>query len=76
MLISLAENAFKHGVEPKIGPARIEVSARRTVDGSLEITVADDGVGFGAGKPSAAAWGWPTSASGCSSSTPAARRWC
>ena len=46
MLISLAENAFKHGVEPKIGPARIEVSARRTGDGSLEITVADDGVGF------------------------------
>ncbi|MBL8349398.1 MAG: histidine kinase [Burkholderiaceae bacterium] len=49
MLISLAENAFKHGVEPKIGPARIEVAARRTAEGGLEISVADDGVGFGAG---------------------------
>jgi signal transduction histidine kinase len=47
MLISLVENAVKHGVEPKVGPARIEVSAERTADGRLAITVADDGVGFG-----------------------------
>ena len=47
MLISLAENAVKHGVEPKIGPVHIEVSARRAADGRLEITVADDGAGFG-----------------------------
>ncbi len=47
MLISLAENAVKHGVEPKIGPALVEVSACRTAAGDLEITVADDGVGFG-----------------------------
>jgi signal transduction histidine kinase len=46
MLISLAENAVKHGVEPKIGPARVEVRARRE-GGQLEITVADDGAGFG-----------------------------
>jgi hypothetical protein len=49
MLISLAENAVKHGVEPKIGPVRIEVSAERAADGRLRITVADDGVGFGDG---------------------------
>ena len=49
MLISLAENAVKHGVEPKIGPARIEVEARRNEAGALEVTVADDGAGFGAG---------------------------
>ncbi|MBL8345652.1 MAG: histidine kinase [Rubrivivax sp.] len=49
MLISLAENAVKHGVEPKIGPARIDVSARRTDDGRLQVTVADDGAGFGSG---------------------------
>jgi sensor histidine kinase YesM len=49
MLISLAENAVKHGVEPKIGPVRIEVRAERHADGRLRITVADDGVGFGAG---------------------------
>ena len=48
MLISLAENAVKHGVEPKIGPAHVEVRARRAADGRLEITVADDGAGFGA----------------------------
>jgi LytS/YehU family sensor histidine kinase len=47
MLISLAENAVKHGIEPKIGPARIEVTARRADDGRLEVTVADDGAGFG-----------------------------
>ncbi len=50
MLISLVENAVKHGIEPKIGPARIEVQARRIETGneaSLELTVADDGVGFG-----------------------------
>ncbi len=49
MLISLAENAVKHGVEPKIGPARVEVSAARAADGRLQLTVADDGVGFGEG---------------------------
>ncbi|MCW5612947.1 MAG: histidine kinase [Rubrivivax sp.] len=48
MLISLAENAVKHGVEPKIGPAQVGVQARRTDDGRLAVTVADDGAGFGA----------------------------
>jgi signal transduction histidine kinase len=47
MLISLAENAVKHGAEPKVGPVRIELSARRTGDARLEVTVADDGAGFG-----------------------------
>ena len=47
MLISLAENAVKHGVERKMGPARVDVSARRVGDDRLEITVADDGKGFG-----------------------------
>ena len=48
LLISLVENAVKHGVEPKVGPARVDVTARRGDDGRLEITVADDGVGFNA----------------------------
>jgi hypothetical protein len=47
MLISLAENAIKHGVELKIGPACITVTAERTADGRLALRVADDGVGFG-----------------------------
>ncbi len=48
MLISLAENAVKHGAEPKIGPVHIDIAARRDEEGRLEVTVADDGAGFGA----------------------------
>lgn len=47
MLISLAENAIKHGVEPKIGPAHVALTAARDAQGRLAVTVADDGVGFG-----------------------------
>ncbi len=47
MLISLAENAVKHGVEPKLGPAQVAVQAERSADGRLLLRVLDDGVGFG-----------------------------
>jgi len=47
MLISLAENAVKHGVEPKIGLVHVAVRAQLAGDGTLEVTVADDGAGFG-----------------------------
>ena len=50
MLISMVENAIKHGVEPKIGSVHISVTARKLQrDGEqlLELTVADNGVGFG-----------------------------
>ena len=50
MLISLVENAVKHGVEPKVGPARVDVTARRRGFGEgaqLELVVCDDGAGFG-----------------------------
>lgn len=53
MLISLVENAVKHGIEPKIGPALVVVSAARTGSGDLAVTVADDGVGFGGSDASA-----------------------
>ncbi len=49
MLISLVENAVKHGIELKPGPARIDVRARRVDDAQgthLEIAVIDDGMGF------------------------------
>ena len=46
MLISLAENAIKHGVERKIGPARVDVHVERDTSGRLVLTVADDGPGF------------------------------
>ncbi len=48
MLISLVENAVKHGIELKKGPALIRVTATRTDTDFLELSVEDDGVGFGA----------------------------
>jgi signal transduction histidine kinase len=49
MLLSLAENAIKHGVEPKAGACSIVVEAERLSDGMLEVRVIDDGVGLRAG---------------------------
>lgn len=49
MLISLVENAIKHGIEPKPGPARIDVLARQVKNADethIELSVADDGAGF------------------------------
>jgi len=48
MLISLVENAVKHGIEPKKGPAHIRVTAARLEGDLLELSVQDDGVGFSA----------------------------
>nr|WP_314861214.1 histidine kinase [uncultured Undibacterium sp.] len=50
MLISLVENAVKHGIEPKKGAVKISVSAKKiTVAGQekLQLCVKDNGVGFG-----------------------------
>jgi hypothetical protein len=50
MLISLVENAVKHGIELKKGPAHILVKVERLTKGdadSLAIRVIDDGLGFG-----------------------------
>ncbi len=48
MLQTLAENAIKHGLEPKTGGGRIWITARREPDGGhVAVTVADDGIGFG-----------------------------
>ena len=52
MLISLVENAVKHGIELKKGPVQIFVSAERAVLDNQEkliLTVRDDGLGFSAG---------------------------
>ncbi len=48
MLVSLVENAVKHGAEPKVGPVHVAIAARRTEAGQLELSVVDDGAGFGA----------------------------
>ena len=50
MLQTLVENAIQHGIEPKVGPGHIRVSARLDSGGPthrLVLQVADDGVGFG-----------------------------
>jgi signal transduction histidine kinase len=45
LLISLVENAIKHGAEPKPGATRVTLVAR-VVNYKLEVTVEDDGAGL------------------------------
>jgi sensor histidine kinase YesM len=48
MLVSLVENAVKHGAEPKVGPVHVALSAALDAEGRLRVVVDDDGAGFGA----------------------------
>ena len=45
LLITLVENAIKHGIEPKPGPGRVVIAAERMAQ-RLRVTVRDDGVGL------------------------------
>jgi len=45
LLQPLVENAIVHGIEPKVGPGRIEIGAT-LAKGVLHLSVCDDGVGF------------------------------
>jgi signal transduction histidine kinase len=45
MLISLVENAIKHGLEPQPQGGRIDIVARRQANGALSISVSDTGRG-------------------------------
>ncbi|OYU30817.1 MAG: hypothetical protein CFE39_11665 [Comamonadaceae bacterium PBBC2] len=47
VVMTLVENAIKHGLEPKRGGGSIAVSAARSADW-ITVRVADTGVGFGA----------------------------
>lgn len=47
MLLTLVENAIKHGIEPSLRGGAIDVSAQR-VDGMVRIRVQDSGVGMSA----------------------------
>ena len=50
VLLTLVENAVKHGVAPKPGPATVSIAARLRPDGSLEVAVEDDGAGLQPGE--------------------------
>jgi sensor histidine kinase YesM len=39
------ENALRHGIGPRVSTGRVDVTARQ-VDGSLMLTVSDNGVGL------------------------------
>lgn len=41
----LVENAIKHGIQPKMGPGTVSISARR-VNGEMVFEIRDDGVGI------------------------------
>lgn len=45
LLISLVENAIKHGIEPKRGPGTVTIVAARDED-ILSVSVIDDGLGL------------------------------
>jgi sensor histidine kinase YesM len=52
VLLTLVENAVKHGIEPRVGAGRIEIEAEhvRTARGrSVVVRVKDDGVGLSTG---------------------------
>lgn len=46
MLQTLVENAIKHGLEPRTAGGTVWIRARHADDGTVAITVADDGEGF------------------------------
>jgi LytS/YehU family sensor histidine kinase len=48
ILQSLVENAIRHGLEPKAEGGSLTLSAD-IANGNLRVTVADTGLGFGAG---------------------------
>jgi signal transduction histidine kinase len=48
LLQPLVENAIQHGLEPKVEGGRVRIVARARADGALDLTVEDDGIGFGA----------------------------
>jgi sensor histidine kinase YesM len=50
-LLTLAENAVRHGVDPSESGAEVEVGSRREPDGTLRLWVADTGAGLSAHAP-------------------------
>jgi signal transduction histidine kinase len=48
LLQPLVENAIQHGLEPKVEGGQVRIAVRARADGTLELSVEDDGTGFGA----------------------------
>jgi two-component sensor histidine kinase len=48
LLLTLVENALKHGLQPRVRGGEIAIIARRTTPTSLTVSVLDDGVGMSA----------------------------
>lgn len=46
ILQPLVENAIRHGIEPHDRPGRLELTARRGTDGTVELVVRDNGAGL------------------------------
>ncbi len=46
VLVTLAENAIKHGLAPADSGGTVRIVARANAAGQLDVSVADDGVGF------------------------------
>lgn len=42
----IVENAILHGLEPKVGPGRLQIEAAKAADGWCEVRIQDDGVGM------------------------------
>lgn len=42
----LVENAIRHGITPKEGKGTVQITARRSDQGEVEIIISDDGVGI------------------------------
>jgi len=45
-VLTLVENAVRHGIDPSENGGRIDISARREADGSIRVIVADTGAGM------------------------------
>ncbi|MFF2907243.1 sensor histidine kinase [Paenibacillus sp. NPDC057934] len=46
ILQPMVENAIYHGIREKNGPGSLEISCGRTVEGSVQFIIKDDGAGF------------------------------
>jgi hypothetical protein len=55
-LLTLVENAIRHGIDPSLSGGRIEVGGRRIDAQTVQLWVADTGVGCRSGRAPAPAW--------------------